>query len=242
MRLILTVSLLGALLALPAAPAVAGEAVDIELVLAVDTSLSVDPAEFTLQRQGLATAFRDPEVQAAVAANVRGVAVDVMLWAGKREQVQAIGWKRLVNTADCMRLAAAIDGLVVDRRLFQGKTAIGNALRAASHALAGNSFDGTLAKIDVSGDGRANEGLRPDLLRDDAVAAGITINGLAILTDDSGVADWYREHVVGGPDAFVMVARDYDDFTEAIRRKLLRELMPAPTADAITPLFAAATP
>ena len=86
-------------------------------------------------------------------------------------------------------------------------------------------------KIDVSGDGHANEGLRPERVRDFAVSSGITINGLAIINDEPYLEEYYRRHVIGGPGAFVLVAADYHDFVEAIRRKLLRELTSAETAD-----------
>ena len=85
-------------------------------------------------------------------------------------------------------------------------------------------------KIDVSGDGHANEGFKPERVRDFAVLSGVTVNGLAIINDEPYLEDYYRRHVIGGSGAFVMVAADYEDFVAAIRRKLLRELSPVETA------------
>ena len=96
-------------------------------------------------------------------------------------------------------------------------------------------IDGARRKIDVSGDGHANEGLKPDRVRDYAVLSGVTVNGLAIINDEPYLEEYYREHVIGGSGAFVMVAADYPDFVEAIRRKLLRELTPVEVAGGSVP-------
>jgi hypothetical protein len=210
--------------------AAAAEAVDIELVLAVDRSISVDGPELDLQRQGLAAAFRDPAVIEAIRLNSQGVAVSVMLWAGVDQHETVVDWSRLTDAGTAARFADAIDAALRLGPTFGGKTALGDALWFALRSLAGNRYDGALRKVDVSGDGRANEGLRPEPVRDAAVLSGVTINGLAIINDDQNLEEYYRTHVIGGPGAFVMVAADYADFVEAIRRKLLRELTPAPIA------------
>ncbi|MFO1047461.1 MAG: DUF1194 domain-containing protein [Geminicoccaceae bacterium] len=209
-----------------AGPAVAEEPVDIELALAVDVSISVDGTELALQRQGLSAAFRDPAIIDAIAGNAAGVAVMVMLWAGADQQLVAVDWRHLTDATSSRAFADEIDrALAVDPEL-QGKTAIGNALHVAMGAIRDNAYLGARRKIDLSGDGHANEGFKPDRVRDYAVLSGITVSGLAILNDEPYLEQYYREHVIGGPGAFVMTAADYRDFVEAIRRKLLRELSP----------------
>jgi hypothetical protein len=222
----------GCMALLAADPGVAvADTVDVELVLAVDVSISVDGSELELQRRGLAAAFRDPAVIDAIRANAQGVAVAVVLWAGTDQQRTAVDWMRLADAPSAGRFADAIEGaLAVDPTLV-GKTAIGDALYYALRSLDANGVDGTRRKIDISGDGHANEGFRPERVRDFAVASGVTVNGLAIINDEPYLEQYYREHVIGGPGAFVMVADDYRDFVEAIRLKLLRELTPAETAD-----------
>ncbi len=115
---------------------------------------------------------------------------------------------------------------------------MGNALFVAMKSLDANAYLGARRKIDVSGDGHANEGFKPDRVRDYAVLSGVTINGLAIINDEPYLEQYYREHVIGGPGAFVMVAADYPDFVEAIRRKLLRELSPVEVSDVPAPILA----
>ncbi len=209
-----------------AGSAAAEEPVDIELALAVDVSISVDGAELALQRQGFSAAFRDPEIIDAIAGNAAGVAVMVMVWAGTDQQLIAVDWRHLTDAASSRAFADAIDAaLAIDPEL-QGKTAIGNALYSAIRGIGDNAYLGARRKIDLSGDGHANEGFKPDRVRDFAVLSGITVNGLAILNDEPYLEQYYREHVIGGPGAFVMTAAAYTDFVEAIRRKLLRELSP----------------
>jgi hypothetical protein len=210
--------------------AVAVEPVDIELVLAVDVSISVDASELALQRQGLAGAFREPAVIEAIRGNTQGVAVTIILWAGEGQQRTAVDWTKVTGAASAAALADTIDAALSPDAMLQGKTAIGDAMYFALRALETNGFDGIRRKIDVSGDGHANEGLRPERVRDHAVASGVTVNGLAIINDEPNLEEYYRAHVIGGANAFVMVAADYADFVEAIRRKLLQELSPAPSA------------
>lgn len=224
--------LLGYVALLTAIPtAASADMVDIELVLAVDVSISVDSSELELQRQGLSAAFRNQAVIDAILANAQGVAVTVMLWAGEGQQRTVVDWMRLVDRASAERFAAAIDAALAVDPMLVGKTAIGDALYVALQLLDANGIDGLRRKIDVSGDGHANEGMRPERVRDFAVGNGITINGLAIINDEPYLEEYYRGHVIGGTGAFVLVAMDYQDFVGAIRRKLLRELTPAETAD-----------
>jgi hypothetical protein len=203
--------------------------VQLELVLAVDTSSSVSPEEFDLQMRGFATAFRSPEVIAAIAATGRnGVAVTMIQWSDNRRQQVAIEWRLLVDEASILELAGYIDG--TPRFLDGGGAAIGGAIEFAMQEIENNAYDGLRKVIDISGDGRANQGAQPDSLRDLAVLQGITINGLAILNEDSSVAGYYRSSVIGGSGAFVMTANDYESFAAAMLQKLIKEIGGVPIA------------
>jgi hypothetical protein len=204
--------------------------VDLELVLAIDSSGSVDFGEFQLQAHGIARAFRDPEVIAAIAgAAPKGIAVAVTQWSGRGQHLVTMDWTLITDAASAHALAARIDAM---GRVLIGETAVADALRFAHEQLESGPFRGTRQIIDVSGDGPTNAGGDPDPARDAAALAGITINGLAILNESPRLDRYYAEHVIGGSDAFVMAARDYDDFAHAIRHKLLREIRGAPLADA----------
>ncbi len=206
-----------------------GRPVDLELVLAVDASSSVSASEFELQIQGLARAFRDPRLlQAIRATGDLGLAVSLIQWSDNRKQFLAVDWT-LVADPDG---AGAFADEVADtpRFVIGGGTAIGGALKFAMRLLDGNEFQGRRQVIDVSGDGRANQGVPPASLRDQAVALGITINGLAILNEDLTVAEFYRAQVIGGTGAFIMTANDYESYALAILTKLLREIAGSPIA------------
>jgi Protein of unknown function (DUF1194) len=215
--------------ALAPAAALGTQPVDVELVLAVDLSGSVDDAEQGLQREGLVAAFRDPEVADAIAALPEGVAVALVAWAGAGQVRTLVAWRRLTDKVSAGDFAARVGAALPAAFGPGGKTAIGDALTWSLAELAGNGFAGR-AKIDVSGDGHNTDGAYPGPVRDTAVAAGVTINGLAIVNQEPSLANYYRKNVIGGPGAFVMAADDYRAFGEAIRRKLLRELAPGPVA------------
>lgn len=205
-----------------AVPAMPQTAVDLELILAVDASGSVDEGEFELQTRGLAEAFRDPAVGAALAAYAPGgAALSLMQWSGRGQQVVTVDWTLVRDGAAAHAFADAIAG--AGRRLL-GETAIAEALAFAIDQLERNRFEGARRVIDLSGDGAANAGGDPEAARDAAVALGITVNGLAIINEAPVLDYYYAERVVGGPGAFTMVAKDYQDFAQAIRRKLLREI------------------
>jgi hypothetical protein len=206
-----------------------GRRVDLELVLAVDASSSVSAAEFELQIQGLARAFRDPRVlQAIRASGDLGMAVSLVQWSDNRKQFLAVDWTLVIGPDGAGAFAEEVAD--TPRFLIGGGTAIGGALKFAMRLLDGNDFRGRRRVIDISGDGRANQGAHPARLRDEAVALGITINGLAILNEDLAVADYYRAHVIGGTGAFVMTANDYESYALAILIKLVREIAGAPIA------------
>lgn len=204
--------------------------VSLELVLAVDTSSSVSIEEFDLQMRGFAQAFRDPTVIAAIdATGVLGIAVSMIQWSDNRRQQVAVDWMHLSGTASVEAFAEAIDS--TPRFLDGGGTAIGGAIDFAMGELARNGYQGARQVIDISGDGRANQGAQPESLRDAAVLQGMTINGLAILNEDTSVDGYYRNSVIGGPGAFVMTANDYGAFAQAIIEKLVKEIGGVPVVE-----------
>jgi hypothetical protein len=213
-----------AALALFAAPAMAGERVSTELVLAVDVSLSVNDIEFALQMQGIAAAFRDPDVIALIEAHEHGVAVVMTQWSGTYRAEVPLEWRVLRKRENVLAYADAI--AATERMQFGNLTGIGNAIAFAGELLTTNGYEGSELKIDVSGDGRSNSGPEPENARAAALVQNITINGLAIAADDPELPSYYAENVIGGPGAFVMVAKDFEAFGEAFRRKLKRELSP----------------
>ena len=207
----------------------AAETVDLELVLAVDTSSSVSPLEFDLQMRGLAEAFRHPAVLGAIrAAGDLGIAVSLVQWSDNRNQFIAVDWMTLREEADVLALADEIDK--APRFLVGGGTAIGGALEFAARQFERNDFEGRRKVIDLSGDGRTNQGAHPGPIRDEAVAKGITVNGLAILNEDVYVDRYYRFNVIGGTGAFVMTAADYESFADAMLQKLVKEIAGVPVA------------
>ena len=231
-------AVLSTLLVAPAAraqlePIVPGplKPVALELVLAVDTSSSVSVEEFDLQMRGFAEAFRSPPVITAIAAHGGGgVAVAMIQWSDNRRQQVAVDWELLTDEASILAFAAAIDE--TPRFLDGGGTAIGGAIAFSLAEIDRNGFQGTRKVIDISGDGRANQGAQPETLRDMAVLQGVTVNGLAILNEDSSVAAYYRNSVIGGGGAFVMTANDYESFAIAILEKLVKEIGGVPIARA----------
>ena len=222
-------ALAGALLILTAARAVAQERpVDLELVLAVDASASVSDAEFDLQVGGLAEAFRHRSVAQAIrAAGDLGLAVAVVQWADYRQHALSVDWAVLRDAASARQFAEQVEGVW---RSMSGNTGIGGAIEFAILQLEGNGYAGRRRVIDVSGDGRSNQGSAAWLVRDLAVARGITVNGLAILNEDPTLDRYYLTNVIGGPGAFVMTANDYVAYRLAILTKLVTEISGPPTA------------
>jgi hypothetical protein len=204
----------------------AGVEVDLALVLAVDSSGSVDFGEYDLQKVGIARAFLDAEVIEAIEHWApRGVAVSVVLWSGRGQQRVAVDWTRVGDRASAEALAASIEAM---GRGMLAETALGEGLSFAINHLVKGPFAGERQIIDISGDGRSNVGADPAAFRDAAGAADITVNGLAILNDDLTLDLYYAERVIGGRDAFVTTAHDYDDFARAMRHKLLKEIGSTP--------------
>lgn len=208
------------------APAISLDAkrpVDLELVLAVDASGSVDFNEFSLQMEGLIRAFRDPAVVAAIhGTGPNGIAVTVMQWSSAGEQRQMVPWTRLHDAASAHAFSAEI--AAQNSRQFNDSTGIGTALRYAERLIRRNRFEGRRKSIDISGDGVNNSGIPPDIVRDLVIAAGVTINGLAILNEQPQLHRYFASDVIGGAGAFVMTVDSYAGIIEATRAKLLREI------------------
>lgn len=227
-RRALTLGMAGGLTLGGFSPARAGAAVDLQLVLAVDSSSSVDADEFAIQMEGFATAFRDPQVWDAVqTGGEQAVAVTLFEWASPHDQALSLPWTRLAAPESFEAFATELEN--APRRVVGGGTSISGALLFALTLLESCPFPSALRTIDVSGDGRNNQGFPVAVLRDRLGALGIRINGLAILNEEPDLLRHYQEEVIVGPDAFALEAMNYDAFAAAMLKKLLRELSPAAT-------------
>src|SRR5215467_7791840 len=203
--------------------AFAQTAVDLQLVLAVDASGSVDQRRFELQMQGYVAAFRDPRVLNAIQAGpTQAIAVTMVQWTGPALQIQVLPWTLIKDAATAQAFAAAI--VATPRRLFSGGTSISGVIDYAVPLFLESPFQGTRRVIDISGDGSNNRGRPAASARDDAVRVGIVINGLPILALEPGLDHYYLDHVIGGPGAFVIAAESYEAFADAILKKLIREM------------------
>jgi hypothetical protein len=235
-------SLLVLFVLLSAGPAArAAEPADLLLVFAADVSRSIDQAKFQLQREGYAAAIADPRVLEAIATGRhRRIAVAFVEWSGAGSQKLLIDWTLIDGAAAARRFG---DQLLELPRSFAERTSISGGIDFSMSVLARAPYDAPRRTIDVSGDGTNNSGRDVALARDEAVAAGVTINGLVILSDrpmtwnpehtnpSGGLANYYRTNVIGGPSAFVIVAENFNSFGQAIIRKLIAEI-----ADAEPPL------
>jgi Protein of unknown function (DUF1194) len=199
------------------------QAVDLQLVLAVDASGSVNQTRFELQKRGYAAAFRNPKVIAAIMAGTRrAVAITMVQWTGPTLHRQVVGWVRVSDRASAEALAAAIEA--APRELFGGGTSLSGAIDDGVALLAAAPFRGQRRVIDISGDGSNNAGRPAAVARDDAVRAGIIINGLPIAWIEPDLAAYYRANVIGGPGSFVVSVDSYDNFADAILQKLVTEI------------------
>jgi hypothetical protein len=204
-----------------------GIPVHLELILAVDTSSSVNFEEFSLQMNGYAAAFRNPDlIEAIQGLGDQGIAVTLVQWASAEQQQISVDWAHIRTAADAESFAMAIQ--TAPRAFSFGSTAIGELIRRAVPQFELNGFEAERKVIDISGDGRANQGLPPEMVREAAIVQGVTVNALAILNEEPGLDAYYNKYVVGGWSSFVMVARDFVDFQDAILGKLLREVRGAP--------------
>lgn len=212
------------------APAVSGTPVDLELVLAVDVSPSVDDFEAEQQRDGYLAALTHPSVVSAVQSGLLGrIAVTYVEWAGEDFQRSVVGWTAIHDAASARAFA---DRLAARPIASAPYTSISGVIDFARRAFDENDFDGTRRAIDISGDGPNSAGRRVEPARDQAVAAGITINGLPVFNDrpnpeGAGLAvdldSYYELKVIGGAGAFSMIAHS-DVFAPTILRKLVREI------------------
>ncbi len=223
--MIKTLAILAALLA-PAAAAAQEIEVDVELVVAVDMSGSMDVEEKALQRAGYVAAFRSAELQKAIAEGAyRRIAVAYLEWAGSISQVVVVDWTLIDDPETAEAFAAALESRPLSR--IRG-TSISGALDYAVEMFEDNGFEGWRKVVDVSGDGPNNRGRPVTDARDAALARGVAINGLPILLRPSrasgDLAGYYRACVIGGPGAFVLPVRARDEFEQAIRRKLVLEV------------------
>jgi hypothetical protein len=229
----LTAWLVAALLAL-APTAHAAENVDLVLVLVTDVSRSIDDSEFKLEKDGYAAAFTSKEVLDAIhSGTVGSIAVAYVEFASSFEVRTVLDWSVIRDAATAQAFA---DKLSAAPRSFWGRTAISAGVDRAVQLLAENGFDAPRRMIDVCGDGTNNAGRDVSESRDDAVKAGITINGLAIINDHpvswtyahvqppGGLPNYYRENVTGGPGSFVLEVHDFHTFGEAMTRKLVTEI------------------
>lgn len=237
MRTLLNLAL-ALLFALAPLRAGAETAVDLELVLTNDVSRSIDAFEHRLQREGYARALTNPDVVAAITSGPRGrIALTYVEWSGSGEQAVLVDWMIIDSKAAAAKFASAV---LEAPRAFFGSTSVSGAIDYSVRLFGQKGIKGDRRVIDVSGDGPNNNGRPSYAARDDAVKAGITINGLAILNDRPSRPPWpeqpvdehYRQQVIGGQGAFMLVVKGFQSFGEGIRQKLLREVAERPGATA----------
>lgn len=220
-------------LALSAPAPTAPQVVDLELVLATDNSQSIDRSEALLQRQGIAAAFKHPDVVRAIQSGTYGrIAVAYIDWSSLPFSRLTLDWRIVSDKASADAFA---DALLRAPFYFGQGTAIGETMEIAAQMIETNDIEGTLRSIDISGDGPNNTGPPVYAVRDEIAARRITINGLPVIsTGEYGNGDWgayygkledyYVNCVIGGPRAFAIPARGFEEFAEAVRRKLVLEI------------------
>ncbi len=197
--------------------------VDLTLVLAVDASGSVSQERFSLQRQGYAQAFRHPRVYQAIRSGVFGaIGVTMVQWTGPHLHVVVVPWTRVDDKASVMALADKIEKS--PRELFGGGTSISGAIDYSRELLAKAPWKTRRQVIDISGDGYNSSGRGVRSARDEAVKAGVIINGLPILSLEMDLDRHFAEEVIGGPGSFSIPAASYEKFADAIQRKLILEI------------------
>jgi len=215
----------------------AAEQVDLLLVLAADVSRSVDSGKFQLQREGYAAAVSDPHVLDAIRSGRTGrIGLTYIEWSGLGSQRVVIDWTTI---GDAETAKGFGDRLLEAPRSFADRTSISSAIEFAMSHLARAPYESQRRTIDVSGDGTNNSGRDVSLARDEALAQGITINGLVILSETplawnpdhtnppGGLDNYYRNNVIGGPGAFVLAAQNFNSFGEAIIKKMIAEVAEA---------------
>lgn len=224
-------ALVGSLVTLVAGTsAKADTPVDLQLVLAVDVSRSIDEVEAELQRRGYVEALTsDRVIDAVLSGEHKRIAVCYTEWAGTHYQMVVIDWSLIDGAAAARRFA---DKLAEAPRTSQSWTAVGAALAFAGQRFDNSGYRSKRHVIDISGDGRTNDGPPAELVRDKLVAQGIVINGLPVMMNrtnfgrppDTGLDKYYEENVIGGPGSFMISAINFEDFGRAVRTKLIREI------------------
>ena len=221
----------------PVALADAEVPVDVELVLAVDTSSSMRAEELGLQRAGYAAAFRSREVLEAIRNGLHGrIAVTYVEWGAAHSRRILVPWTVVSGPEDAETVATLLDTAKI-KNLFQ--TSISGAIRYGVRAISDNGYRSARRVIDISGDGPNNQGGLVTIARDDAVSTGITVNGLPLLMNRTGAGTgeaipldlYYAACVIGGPGSFSRPVNSWEQFPDAVRRKLVQELAwtsPAP--------------
>ncbi len=222
------------LLGIPFSAASAAEPVDVTLVLVSDVSRSVDDAEFRMEKAGYGAAFLDPRVLAAIHGGpVGSIAVAYVEFAGSYEVRTVLDWHVIRDAASAK---VFVDALSEAPRSYWGRTSISAGVDHAMRLLEEGGFEAQRRVIDVAGDGTNNSGRDITEARDDAVRAGVIINGLAIINENpvsytfahvqppGGLTAWYQANVTGGPGRFVVEVRSFDAFGEAMTRKLINEI------------------
>jgi hypothetical protein len=218
-------------------PAIAAEQVDLLLVLASDVSRSVDAAKFKLQRDGYVAAISNPRVIEAIKSGPHGrIAICFIEWSGVGAQKVVIDWTVIDGTKAAQDFASQLDEA---QRSFADRTSISGGIDFAMAQLEHAPFEAARRTIDVSGDGTNNSGRDVTAARDEALAQGVTINGLVILSEQplswnadhtnppGGLEAYYRNNVTGGPNSFVLVAENFNTFGQAILNKLVAEVAAA---------------
>ena len=200
---------------------------DVAIVLAVDSSSSVNYAEFDLQMRGIAEAFRSAEVQSAIRNGPSGaVAITLVQWSGPLQVQQAVEWRLVTGAASAEALAEEIE--TTPRFFAVGSTAVGQALTFSATMFEKLPWATGRRVIDVSGDGANTDNPPVGPAREAVLRQGITINGLPIQAQELDIDVYYRDKIIGGHGSFMEVARDYDAFREAMTRKLIREIRTEP--------------
>ena len=210
-------------------------AVDLELVIAADTSSSIDDREAALEREGVASAFRSPEIPRAISSGSLGrIAVLYLDWSGGPNNRIVISWRTIHDKTSAFAFA---DALVKAPRTYGRGTSIGDAINMGAALIEASGIEATRKAIDISGDGPANTGPAVAEMRDEIVARGIVINGLPIMSGDYGNGDWgaypgqldqyYMHCVIGGQGSFIVPAKGFQEFVAAMRRKLILEISDA---------------
>jgi hypothetical protein len=229
-----------------------GPEVDVALVLLSDVSRSIDNSEFDLQKRGYLAAFADPKVIAAITGGRAGaIAVAYVEFASAGQTRTVVDWTVVRDGAGAQDFAERV---AAAPRSFAGRTAIGDGIAAAMQQIDVAGFKAQRQVIDVCGDGTSNAGRPVTAARDAAVAAGITLNGLTIINEHpvawafahtqppGGLTEWYRQHVIGGPGAFVLEIHDFQSFGEAMARKLVSEIAARPAPPGAAGLQAKRSP